>query len=195
MARDARQGQLPGSAAARLAALDRRLAACESQLGIVASEVPGAPLPSVPEQVADIQRRVDDAFGTDEALQRFEQGMAALDAWLQQEHATTSRVLLHAGAKRSFVVQHAAQLLELARALRELEYLEPFARAPAPSGLAGQGERLRQAEASGAAAAGGAARLHQHVTQVAEDFHRTIASLNTQLLHWDKVLSKRQHSH
>mmetsp|Transcript_50277 Transcript_50277/g.101160 ORF Transcript_50277/g.101160 Transcript_50277/m.101160 type:complete len:120 (-) Transcript_50277:120-479(-) len=35
-------------------------------------------------------------------------------------------------------------------------------------------------------------RLHQHVSQVAEDYHKTVVSLNAQLLHWDKTLSRRR---
>mmetsp|Transcript_110469 Transcript_110469/g.323159 ORF Transcript_110469/g.323159 Transcript_110469/m.323159 type:complete len:184 (-) Transcript_110469:11-562(-) len=179
----ARDGQ---PSAAQLAALDRRVAVSERRLG-VATE--GA---TVSERLADLQKRVEEVFGQDTALQGFEQGMEALNAWLEEERAATSRVLMHAATKRNFVVQQAAQLQEIVRLLEQVQRLERFAGEPAPAELGGQGERLRRIEARSAATAGSAIGLHQHVTQVAEDYHKTIVSLNAQLLHWDQVLSRRQ---
>lgn len=184
-------GSLP--TATRIAVLGKRVAACEERLGgpALASAVLE---PSLCSQLDDLTSKVDDACGQDKSLAEYQGQMKVLREWLQQEHAQDSHVLLHRDAKQIYVVQHAEFLDEFSQSVRKLQELESCIESPTLDELPNHSARLQRLEASSISAAGNATQLHGQVTQLAEDYHRAMVTLNAQLLQWDALLTERPKS-
>merc|ERR1712032_1637591 len=141
---------------------------------------------------AQLTRQVDDIFQRDKRFLDYERNADALEGWLQAEHASASHVLLHNNAKMNYVVQHAEQLEEFSRSLRQVECLEQFINPPAMQELPKHSDQLQRIEAKSVVTAGSAIKLHEDVSRLAEDYHQTMVALNAQLLHWDRLLSSEQ---
>eukprot|EP00435_Cladocopium_sp_Y103_P075362 s168_g56.t2 len=139
---DAAHEALPLSAQIR--DLSERIAACERQLG----DCSQSPAPSSPSRakggpsagvtapvtlharVAELNRKLEEIFKSSKSAPKFqelEQGLDQLEDWLQAQHAGTSQILLHASTKKNYVVQHAQQLQDFAKELKEVEALESYA--------------------------------------------------------------------
>eukprot|EP00930_Biecheleria_cincta_P080445 TRINITY_DN68698_c0_g1_i1.p1 TRINITY_DN68698_c0_g1~~TRINITY_DN68698_c0_g1_i1.p1 ORF type:complete len:199 (+),score=51.20 TRINITY_DN68698_c0_g1_i1:39-635(+) len=189
----AETGQLPVSL--QLADLSERLAACEAQLGHAPAAAnkscrDGKDQPLL-QRITLLTRRVDEIFKRDKKLQDFERNAEALDDWLKAEHASVSHVLLHRGAKRNYVVQHAEQLQDFARSLQEVEANQQYINPPSLRDMPLYADRLRRVEASSTLAVGSATELHDQVARLAEEYHNSITAINHQLLHWDRLLTEK----
>jgi len=125
-------------------------------------------------------------------LADFERSFNALEGWLQAEHASASQVLLHNNAKLNYVAQHARHLQDFANFLAQIQSLEEYINPPAMKELPKHSERLLQVEASSATTVGLAVDLHSTVAQIAEDYHKTMVGVNSQLLQWDRLLDSGQ---
>lgn len=180
-----------------IADLSRRVKACEDFVGTPAAEgsrrtpPDGGGKEPICGRVDSLERKVDDIFAGDADLSAFEEGLGALEAWLESEHAQTSRVVLHGAAKRSYVVQQSEQLQEAARVLRQVEGLEKHMKITALQELPQHEDKLRRIEVRSAVTSGSALKLHEHVAHLAEDYHKTIVSLNDQLLQWNGLFNQK----
>ncbi|CAK9032060.1 unnamed protein product [Durusdinium trenchii] len=192
--------------------LSERIAACEQQLGVSPSSPSSAPAqPRAHARVAELKRKLDEIGKSSKLmpkLQELEHSMDQLEDWLHTEHAGASQILLHSSTKKSYVVQHAQQLQDFARQLKEVEALESYAaEQPRKSGssakllflvntpslreLPAYGERLRAADAKSAVLVGSAMQLHEEVGRLAEDYYQAMTALNDQMSLWDQLLSDK----
>mmetsp|Transcript_100541 Transcript_100541/g.224641 ORF Transcript_100541/g.224641 Transcript_100541/m.224641 type:complete len:185 (+) Transcript_100541:70-624(+) len=175
----------------QIADLSQRVAACEAQLGASSSGAE-ASKESVRSRVTALTRRVDDIFQHEKTFVDYERNVDALEGWLRVEHASASHVLFHNNAKLNYVVQHAEQLQEFSKSLRQVESLEQYINPPVMQELPKYSEQLRRIEANSAVAVGGAMKLHDDVARLAEDYHKTMMAINAQLLEWDSKLASKQ---
>lgn len=178
------------SLSSQIAGLSQRLAVCEFRLGTSAS-TSEQPHVAVSERIAELGSRVNDFFQRDKKLTDFEQSVDMVEGWLQAEHASVSRVVMHQHAKRNYVLQHTSQLQDFATCLAEVERLEQYINPVELRELPKCGEQLRSIEAKSAVTINGAMRLHEEVAEMADNYHKTIIALNEQLLHWDNLLSAK----
>lgn len=201
---DAGHEALPLSAQIR--DLSERIAACERQLG----DCSQSPAPTSPSRakgspssvtavtlharVAELNRKLEEIFKSSKSSPKFqelEQGLDQLEDWLQAQHAGAAQILLHASTKKNYVVQHAQQLQEFAKELKEVEALESYVNTPSLRELPAYGDRLRKVDANSAVMVGSAAALHDQVGRLAEDYYAAMTSLNDQLLSWDRLLQEK----
>lgn len=188
--------------AAQIRDLSERIAACERQLGDCSqspapssSRAKGVTAPvTLHARVAELNRKLEEIFKSSKSspkLQELEQGLDELEDWLQAQHAGTSQILLHASTKKNYVVQHAQQLQDFAKELKEVEALESYVNTPSLRELPAYGDRLRKVDANSAVMVGSAAALHDQVGRLAEDYYAAMTSLNEQLLSWDRLLQEK----
>jgi len=144
------------------------------------------------ESVAEMTRRLDSIFHKERGLLDLEQGLNMLRVWLAAEHSSALHAFLRERARRRYVSQHADQLWEFTRVLGDLERMKQHINHSGLQDLPRNAERLHRLEARTAVVASAVTRLHAQVTGVAEDYHQAMISLNTQLLHWDGLLSNRE---
>ncbi|CAK9019144.1 unnamed protein product [Durusdinium trenchii] len=175
--------------------LSERIAACEQQLGVSPSSPSSAPAqPRAHARVAELKRKLDEIGKSSKLmpkLQELEHSMDQLEDWLHTEHAGASQILLHSSTKKSYVVQHAQQLQDFARQLKEVEALESYVNTPSLRELPAYGERLRAADAKSAVLVGSAMQLHEEVGRLAEDYYQAMTALNDQMSLWDQLLSDK----
>ncbi|CAK0907662.1 unnamed protein product, partial [Prorocentrum cordatum] len=136
-----------GPASDELAALGARLAACEARVGAPAAGSAQAPAGGLAAAVAELTRQVDAVFKQDQRLADFEQNIATLDQISGADRGAGPRALLHGGVKQSYVAQHAGQLREFARCLKEVESLERYIAPPPSLELPRHEQELRRIEA------------------------------------------------
>lgn len=145
-------------------------------------------------RVAELKRKLDEIGKSSKLmpkLQELEHSMDQLEDWLHTEHAGASQILLHSSTKKSYVVQHAQQLQDFARQLKEVEALESYVNTPSLRELPAYGERLRAADAKSAVLVGSAMQLHEEVGRLAEDYYQAMTALNDQMSLWDQLLSDK----
>jgi len=169
--------------------LSRRVAECEARLGVAAGATPSKGQ-TMNEKVSEMTRKVNDIFQRERKLVDFERGIDSLEGWLHAEHASVSRVVMHSSAKRNYVLQHSQQLEEFVKMLQQVESLEQFINPVSIQEMPKYNDQLRSIEAKSAVTVGSAMQLYDNVSTMAEDYHKTMLALNSQLLAWDKLLSK-----
>lgn len=141
--------------------------------------------------VTDLHRRLDAMLQKDKKVLEFEHNLSLLEPWMQSEHASIPSLMAHERMKRQHLVQQADGLHDFRRALAEVERLRACINPPSLQELPSHCERLQRLEARHAVAAKVAARLHDQVAKVAEDYHQATLTMNAQLLSWDGILSER----
>jgi len=122
--------------------------------------------------VTDLQRRLDAIFQKDKKIPELEHNLSLLEPWMQSEHASIASLMAHERMKRQYLVQQADGLHDFRRALAEVERLRVCINPPSLQDLPSHCERLQRLEARHAVAAKVAARLHDQVAKVAEDYHQ-----------------------
>jgi len=139
--------------------------------------------------VTDFHRRLDTILQKDKKVLDLEHNLSLLEPWMQSEHASIPSMMAHERMKRQYLVQQADGLQDFRRALAEVERLRACINPPSLQDLSSHCERLQRLEARHAVAAKVAARLHDQVAKVAEDYHQATLTVNAQLLSWDGILS------
>ncbi|CAK0841552.1 unnamed protein product [Prorocentrum cordatum] len=145
--------------------------------------------------------RVKDAYKSvsaifeQEHLKRLEGLVAAVeDPWLTMNGAgapAAEEQLLHLAARWAHIAQHGEQLRGFAGALAEIEQSQSSINYPELQQAPSNSLRLQRLEARGALLARAAAKLHEDVSTVAEDYHSAMTELSAQFLAWDAALERR----
>jgi len=138
---------------------------------------------------AEVSKKVDAIYNRDKKLQELERNLGNLEVWTTTEPSQALSMLRQEKAKRKYVAQHEHYLRDFTRVLAEVQRLESCINPPGLQDIPACNERLRRLEARSALAVGAAVRLHDHVAQVAEEYHKTMVALNDQLLRWDTLVS------
>lgn len=144
---------------------------------------------TVSQRVVDMYKKVDVIFQKDKKLLELERGVEALEVWTHTEPSAAASVLRQERAKRRHVAEHAGQLKDFAQVLAEVKRLQPSINAPYLQELPACAERLKRLEARSAVAVGSAARLHDQVAKLAEQYHQAMLAVSAQMLRWDGLLS------
>lgn len=177
----------------KLADLNRKITTIEDRLGVPQAPESGEARPAPPQPVAaclaTLSSDTEALFAQDEQIATYEKNLAQLDTWLKEQYVADSGVVLHANAKRNYVLQHQAELTSYRDNFEELKALEEFKSPACLAQLPDQGERLQTVGSRGAAACGAAIQLHSQITNLAEEYHKTVTALNAQMLEWDCVLA------
>jgi len=141
------------------------------------------------QRIAEVSKKVDAIYNRDKKLQELERNLGNLEVWTTTEPSQALSMLRQEKAKRKYVAQHEHYLRDFTRVLAEVQRLESCINPPGLQEIPTCNERLRRLETRSKLAVGAAVRLHDHVAQVAEEYHKTMVALNDQLLRWDTLVS------
>lgn len=141
------------------------------------------------QRVMEVHRKVDQIF-RDKALLELESRLQAMETWLYIDPSGAESLLQQERAKRRYILQHANHLRDFNRVLAEINRMEPCINPLSLQELPSCDDRLRRLEARNAVAVNSVMRLHTHVSQVAEEYHKAMVAVNEQMMRWNTLLSK-----
>mmetsp|Transcript_163139 Transcript_163139/g.523139 ORF Transcript_163139/g.523139 Transcript_163139/m.523139 type:complete len:192 (+) Transcript_163139:104-679(+) len=176
-----------------VAELCNRVSSCELRLGVAPSAPAGEEAKEGPisDRVDALAKEVNELFENDAELTSFENQMGALASWMEVEHSATSHLVLNNIVKRNYVIQRSDRLREIGKHFGEIHAMEEHMRPPVFEELPKHSEQLHNVEVSSAVTVGSAIKLHEHVSRLAEDYHKTVMGLNSQLLVWSRMFDRK----
>mmetsp|Transcript_62206 Transcript_62206/g.131466 ORF Transcript_62206/g.131466 Transcript_62206/m.131466 type:complete len:195 (+) Transcript_62206:95-679(+) len=179
-----------------VADLSNRVAAAESRVGqpsVVPKLKGGAEEPPVPvcDKIGALEKSVNELFEKETEILEFEKKMGCLEAWVESEHSESSNLVLNNIVKRNYIIQRSDRLREVGKSLGEIQELEEHITPPVYQELPKHSEQLHKIEVNSAMTVGTAIKLHEHVSKMAEDYHKTVMSVNSQLLVWNRMFDKK----
>jgi len=139
----------------------------------------------------EIQKKVENLYSRERRFTELEHGMRAVSQFLQAEHSSVETVIAQNLAKRNYVVQHADQLQEFVQALQEIEGLQCQINPPHLEQVPSLSLRVQRLESGAVVLAEASARMYQRVEHIAQDYHKTMTSVNAQMLTWNKLLDEK----
>eukprot|EP00401_Gymnodinium_catenatum_P051257 CAMPEP_0117462818 /NCGR_PEP_ID=MMETSP0784-20121206/3252_1 /TAXON_ID=39447 /ORGANISM="" /LENGTH=398 /DNA_ID=CAMNT_0005256599 /DNA_START=98 /DNA_END=1294 /DNA_ORIENTATION=+ len=140
--------------------------------------------------VADVAKKVEHIY-RDRTLLDFERGMDAVQGLLQAENASVASVLKQSFARRDYVVQHADQLQDFVQTLSEIDRLQGQINPSHLEAVPGLSDRLKRLEVGTSVLADASSLLHDHVAQIAKDYHVAMSGISAQMLVWNSLLDQR----
>ncbi|OEH76360.1 hypothetical protein cyc_04655 [Cyclospora cayetanensis] len=180
--------------------LERRIALCESAIGLEASSATdtlatsaasGSPAEYESSLVLALCRLQHQANAAMRGpLADIEGKYSELKVWLEGGHVSAARLLLTLRAKRDLVLQQEEQLLSVATQLRTLQGLEDVVNPPCLSELEDYKRRMRILEAQGNSLAVQTARLEEKVVNLAALYNTTMNMVSSVMEEWHVLLAK-----
>lgn len=153
------------------------------------SEVIGKTTGTLTQRQTDVSKKVNAMFTREKKFLELEKHLNMFEFWMHVDPSQTLAKLRQEKAKKTYVVEHENHLKDFTRVLAEVSRLEFCINPPGLQDVPACNERLHRLEARHAVAAGAAIQLHHHVAKVADEYHRAMAGLSSQMQQWDLLLN------